>query len=40
MAMWAEVDERSERADANTALAKRVVFMFSKRKEERVGVFG
>jgi hypothetical protein len=37
MAMWAEVEERSERADANTALAKRVVFMFQReRKEECV----
>ena len=27
MAMWAEVEERSERAEANTTLAKREAFM-------------
>jgi len=40
MAMWAEVEERSERTDANTALVKRVVFMFSRRKEGGFCVFG
>lgn len=33
MAMWAEVEERRERAEANTALAKRVVFMLGARRK-------